>query len=176
MAFESRSGRASVCGDTTAKLRLIDTAVDERRGFVESPFGVIKLVMRPLIPKELLPASETKLVPGDAVVDIRKVLFEFLIANELKYAGFEQPKLRSQEHMFSRPDVSGFTLVSMSPPTAIEHVKSWVLIRCCSRGARFGPVYAEDATTGKLVIAAAMESADPRLVKEFRIRMSLSVP
>jgi hypothetical protein len=58
--------------------------------------------------------------------------------------------------MFRRPDVS------KSPLSAMKHVKARALTRRGSGGVRIGPVYGEDATVAKVVLAAATKSAGPR--------------
>lgn len=120
---------------------------------------------RPLVSRESLPTSQSRLWPGHSVIDIRDVPFGLLTAHDLKYTGFERPGLWSEENMFSRTDVFGSALGSKSPPTVIEHVKAWVLVRRCTGGFRVGPVYAEDAAVANIVLATTMKSASPGVVK-----------
>ena len=147
-----------------------DTAVrceDERRRFVESPLGLVKIMVRDLVSKSPLPADSGAEPHGEGlVVDIREVHPKFLAEHELKYTGFERPMLWSDEHMFSRPDVSGVALVSRSPPQTADDIEGWIILRRCSAGLRLGPLYAQDSVSARAILVAAMNLAKPKLIKD----------
>ena len=122
---------------------------------------------RPLVSKKALPSENgTTRSPGGSIVDIRDVPTDLLVAHEFKYTGFERRRLWSQEHMFNRPDVIGFALVSKSPPIEVDNIKAWTLIRRCSGGARIGPLYAQDSFSANAVLATAMEAATPGMIRD----------
>lgn len=90
-------------------------------------------MMRPLVAKEALrDDGGITSVPDGSIVNIRELPLKLLVSHELKYTGFERPELWSQEHMFRRPDVFGYALVSKSPPTEVDEIKGWALTRRCS--------------------------------------------
>ena len=141
--------------------------IDERRRFVESPLGTVKIMMRPLVAKKTLPSDTgpTRALQS-SIVGIRDVPTDLLVAHELKYTGFERPRLWSREHTFHRPDVNGFALVSKSPPTEIDNIQAWTVIRRCSGGVRIGPLYAQDSVSANSVLAAAMEAVRPEMIRD----------
>lgn len=137
---------------------------DERRDFVNSPLGLVHVMVRPLVAKEPIPTLE---VPsGLHVVDIRQIPQDLLRQLELKYTGFDRPKLWSDEHMFNRPDVSGSAIVSNPNPQHLDQLKAWALTRRCSGGIRIGPLYAEDLTSARLALSAVMELATPGSIEK----------
>ena len=123
-------------------------------------------MMRPLVSKQPFGELKDTMQPADTfIVDVRKIPFELLVSHELKYTGFERPRLWSQENMFHRPDVSGWALVSRSP-IVVGDIKAWALTRRCSGGVRIGPVYAQDATSARLVLMATMKEVDPGMIRD----------
>ena len=124
-------------------------------------------MMRPLVSKQPFDEmTDTTQPAGILIVDVRSVPLDLLASHELKHTGFERPRLWSQEHMFHRPDVSGFALVSSSRPTQVDDIKAWALTRRCSSGVRIGPVYAQDAKSARLVLAATMKNVKPNMIRD----------
>lgn len=97
--------------------------------------------------------------PTERLVDIRQVPRRLLAASDSKYTGFERPALWCNDYLFDRPDVSGFALVTDGNPKHVDDLLAWTVIRRCSGGFRIGPVYAQDASSAKSVLAAAMKAA-----------------
>lgn len=138
---------------------------DERRRFIESPLGTVKILVRELASKEFLSTHDKAEADGE-LVNILRVPEKLLVEHELHLTGFERPKLWTGEHILDRPDVGGFALVTSGPPVSAGYIKAWVMTRRCSGGVRIGPLYAEDATSAKTVLIAAMKSATAKLVKD----------
>lgn len=136
---------------------------DERRDFVESPLGKVRIMIRSLLAKEPLPKNEGQ--ADGSLVNIHDVPLDLLVQHETKYTGFVRPRLWSKEHMFNRPDAAGHALVSRSPPQSVDDIKGWTVIRRCSGGIRIGPLYAQDAEAAKKVLIAAMETG-PKYIKD----------
>lgn len=123
-------------------------------------------MMRPLVSKQPFHEKPDIMQPaGTSILDVRHVPPKLLVAYELKYTGFERPRLWSEDHVFHRPDICGTVLVSKLPPAEVGDIRAWTLTRRCSGGARIGPVYAEDTASAKFVLAAAMENVGPATVK-----------
>lgn len=147
---------------STNTARLADVVTDERRRFVASPLGEVKIMMRPLVAKKSAPAPST----DNKIVDIRSVPQTLLVQHETKYTGFERPALWSDEHLFRRKDVGGVAIVRNGSPQTVDDLLAWTITRRCSGGIRIGPVYARDSAAAKTVIAAAMEKSTPKAVQD----------
>ncbi|KAM3424674.1 hypothetical protein BST61_g6661 [Cercospora zeina] len=135
----------------------------ERRGFVSSPLGTIRIMTRPLVEQSPLPRLE--LPEGARMVEIRDVSPELLAEHELSITGFERPALWSNEHLFRRPDVQGVALVLKSSPESAKDLCGWAINRRCSGGVRIGPVYANDPASARAVLVAAMELATVKAIR-----------
>jgi len=132
----------------------------ERRGFVESSLGMLRLMSRPLVVKEGIHSSvEVTVTTSTHVVSLDSVPHHLLVEHELKYTGFKRRSLWNDKHMFGRPDVYGWALVSKLRPDAVEDIYAWSMMRRCSKGARIGPVYARDTETAKVVLAVVTKAA-----------------
>lgn len=134
-----------------------DTNIDERRHFVSSPLGTIRIMIRELHVK--LPLTEPK--TALYIVDIHAVPLKYLVEIETRYTGFVRPALWSKEHMFDRSDVCGFAAVANPQIESVNDLKAWVVTRRCSGGIRIGPVYGSDRESAQAVLVAAMKSATP---------------
>lgn len=119
--------------------------------------------------EEMSKASRSTSPDGMSIVNIRDVPSHLLARHDKKYTGSERPRLWSTEHMLDRKDASGVVLVSKNPPSTLEELHGWCLIRRCSGGLRLGPPYADHALSAKLVLVSAMKSASPRLVKDISL-------
>lgn len=141
-------------------------ATYERRGFVESQAGVLKLMNRPLFSKkEVHAAAEIQVTTTTHLVSLDSVPHHLLAEHELKYTGFERRSLWNGKNMFDRPDVIGWALVSKAKPDSVDDIFAWAMVRRCSSGARIGPVYAHDAESAKVVLAAAVKTASVQYIK-----------
>lgn len=131
----------------------------ERRGFVESKLGVLRLMGRPLVAKESIHAAvELTVTSSIHVISLDSIPHHLLVEHELMYTGFERRSLWNDKHMFGRPDVHGWALVSKLKPETVDDIYAWSMIRRSSGGARIGPVYARDAETAKVVLALATKA------------------
>lgn len=135
---------------------------DERRRFVASPLGNVKIMVRNLGARVPIPGPK-----ADAhVVDIRAVPKALLVQQELRYTGFERPALWSDEHIFNRKDVQGFAVVAKPKAESVDDLLAWVVTRRCSGGIRIGPLYASDAGSAKAALLAAMNCVTPAEIKK----------
>lgn len=138
----------------------------KRRGFLESKLGLLRFMKRPLVAKEGIHASvEITVTSSTHVVSLDSVPHHLLVAHELKYTGFERRSLWNDKHMFGRPDVNGWALVSKLKPETTEDIYAWSMIRRCSSGARIGPVYAQDAEAAKVVLALATKAVTAEYIQ-----------
>lgn len=141
-------------------------ATYERRGFVDSKLGVLKLMSRPLASKKEVRASaEVEVTTTTHLVSLDNVPHHLLAEHELKYTGFERRGLWNGKNMFDRPDVIGWALASKAKPDSVDDIFAWSMVRRCSSGARVGPVYAHDAESAKVVLAAAVKTASVQYIK-----------
>ncbi|GIZ41790.1 hypothetical protein CKM354_000508400 [Cercospora kikuchii] len=129
----------------------------ERRNFVSSPLGTIRIMVRPLVEKD--PVPRPQLPEGSQMIEIRDLPPELLAEHELSITGFERPALWSGEHLFHRPDVHGVALILTSNPISAKDLGGWAVNRRCSGGVRIGPVYATDPASARAILVATMELA-----------------
>lgn len=141
----------------------------ERRGFVESSLGLVKCFSRELPSMRPL---ETHAEPSNGLklVDIKEIPNNLLVQSDLAHTGFERSQLWTDDYK-ARPDVFGYAVVdSEQPQTKPAHLVSWTTVRRCSQGYRFGPLYARDVDSARVVLAAAMKKATPGRLKESPLR------
>lgn len=133
---------------------------------MSSPLGTIRIMIRSLVAKApIQEAAKLPLPPGTRIVEIREVPRALLAEHELKYTGFDRPKLWSDEHLFDRQDVEGIAIVSNAGLRTVDDVKAWAINRRCSGGIRIGPVYADGPDLAQAVLAAAMSLGTPQKIQ-----------
>ncbi|KAF2216880.1 hypothetical protein CERZMDRAFT_104487 [Cercospora zeae-maydis SCOH1-5] len=135
----------------------------ERRGFVSSPLGKIRIMTRPLV--EQSPVPKRELPEGAQMIAIRDVPPELLAEHELNITGFQRPALWSNEHLFGRRDVQGVALALTSSPKSANDICGWTINRRCSGGVRIGPVYANNPASARAILVAAMELATAKAIR-----------
>lgn len=140
----------------------------ERKGFVESTLGTVKIMSRPLVCDKGLP-NNVQAGPEAEMLSLDQVPHYLLAEHELKLTGVQRTKLWTEENIFSRPDAQGWALVRRAPPQVVEDILAWTVIRRCSGGARIGPVYADNAVCARSVLAQAMNAADVDYIKALRL-------
>lgn len=136
-----------------------------RRGFVEK--GVVRLMGREGV-KSLPLEGAFEHVEGVSLhlVDLEEVPVQILVESDLACTGFERRGLWSQEALFSRGDTFGLALVKEGTKDELE---SWILVRSCEEGFRFGPLYASSKDNATLLLHQAMrrlEAEDGNFVAE----------
>ncbi|KAK5117226.1 hypothetical protein LTR62_005843 [Meristemomyces frigidus] len=128
----------------------------ERRGFVSSPFGMVRVMTRPVLEKMPLTVEAAEM--SGTFFNIYEIPLHLLAAHELRYTGFERPALWSNEYFFERDDVDGVALVRGGDlPQGVDDVRGWAIVRRCFQGSRVGPLYAESAEVAQAVLQKAME-------------------
>ncbi|KAK3677882.1 hypothetical protein LTR78_001977 [Recurvomyces mirabilis] len=137
-------------------------ATYERRGFVDSPLGTVRIMTRPLVEKVPLPTRDGE-VPGH-FIQIYDVPLHLLAQHEQKYTGFQRPALWSNEHLFERDDIDGVALASTDNPQTVNDLQGWTIIRRSLHGPRIGPLYAENAEVAQAVLERAIELANVKFV------------
>ena len=117
---------------------------------MESKLGVLRFMKRSLVAEESIHAAvELTVISSTHVVLLDSIPHHLLVEHEFIW---------NDKHMFGRPEVHGWALVSKLKPETTDDIYAWSMMRRCSSGARIGPVYARDAETAKVVLALATKA------------------
>lgn len=144
----------------------------QRRGFVESPIGVIQCMSRQLLASEPLhtPYLSTHHL---RVVNIKDIACPLLVQSDLDHTGFQREGLWTSA-FFERADVFGFAVIKKEEINDEKDITAWAVVRRCPSGFRLGPVYADDEVSAKAVMIAALEDATPEAIHRVPIDGDLS--
>nr|POE72428.1 hypothetical protein CFP56_12301 [Quercus suber] len=135
-----------------------------RRGFIESQLGTVHIMSRPLVVEKPIRDLTNRTGTGH-IVSLREVPQSLLVQHELKYTGLERGELWTDRHMFGRPDVAGYALVTKKTPESVDDILAWALTRRCFEGFRIGPLYAQNEVSAKVVLEAVMETLTPERIR-----------
>lgn len=132
-----------------------------RRGFVAK--GTIRLVTRRSLQEAPLPKSDFTPCPSIAsetkydLVDIRDLPLTGLFRSDLECSGLERVRLWTNEALFERPDLFGYGIISKEDKNELQ---GWILVRRCSLGFRFGPLYAETVEIASKLLEESLKRCD----------------